>query len=245
MKSLKVAKYQFFEVLNAIKGYYAILIAIFLAITLLAGSNGGEIKSSGIESSTVIFIFISGLNSFKNSFKFTQGNNITRKTFFKGLMISTLPIAALMAVADVILNRIYNLFVVCPTMYDMLYDKGFGQNLWSQSNSLGTLFGTVLFLVFLYTMAFNFGIFINLIYYRSNTVLKVIISVAPFILITLIGNFHDLFPQEFWNKVGNFLVNSFGLNNYNAYAAVFSFFVIAVVLSGFIFLLTRRAVVKD
>lgn len=245
MKSLKVAKYQFFEVLNSIKVYYAIVIAIFLAITLLATTNGGEVSSSGIEFSTMIFIFIAGLNSFKNSFKFTQGNNISRKTFFKGLMISTLPIATLMAVADVILNRIYNLFVVCPTMYDMLYYKGFGQNAWNQSNSLGTLFGTVMFLIFLYIMIFNLGIFINLIYYRSNTVLKVIISVAPFILITLIGNFHDLFPQEFWNGVGNFLVSAFGLNNYNAYAAISSFFVMAVVLSGFTFLLVRRAVVKD
>ncbi|EQB89193.1 hypothetical protein J2Z44_002887 [Clostridium punense] len=245
MKSLKVAKYEFFDALNSIKVYYAIIIVIFASMTLLAGTNGGEIRSSGVEFSTAIFIFIAGLNSFKNSFKFTQGNNITRKTFFKGVMISTLPIAALMAVADVILNRMYNLFVVCPTMYDMLYDKGFGQSVWSQSNSLGTLFGTVLFLVFLYTMTFNLGIFINLIYYRSNTVLKVIISVAPFVLITLIGNFHDLFPKEFWNGVGNFLVNAFGLNDYNPYAAVFSFFIIAVILSGFIFLLIRRAVVKD
>lgn len=245
MKSLKVAKYEFLDALNSIKAYYAILIAIFVSITLLAGTNEGEIKSSGIEFSTIIFIFIAGLNSFKNSFKFTQGNNISRKTFFQGLMISTLPIAALMAVVDVTLNRIYNVFEFCPTIYDMTYDKGFGQNAWSQSNSLGTLFATVMFLIFLYIMTFNLGIFINLIYYRSNTVLKVIISVAPFVLITLIGNFHDLFPQEFWNGVGTFLVNSFGLNNYNAYAAIFSFFTIAIVLSGFIFILIRRAVVKD
>lgn len=245
MKSLKVAKYQFFEVLNSIKVYYAIIIAIFLSITLLATTNSGEVNSSGIEFSTVIFIFIAGLNSFKNSFKFTQGNNVTRKTFFKGLIISTLPIAALMAVADVILNRIYNLFVACPTMYDMLYDKGFGQSVWNQSNSLGTLFGTMLFLVFLYTVAFNFGIFINLIYYRSNTVLKVIISIAPFVVITLLGNFHELLPEKFWNGLGNFLLRAFGLNNYNVYAPIFSFFTIAIVLSGFIFLLMRRAVVKD
>lgn len=245
MKSLKVAKYEFFDALNSIKAYYAILIAIFVSITLLAGSNGGEIKSSGIEFSTMIFIFIAGLNSFKNSFKFTQGNNISRKTFFQGLMISTLPTAALMAIADVILNRIYNLVVFCPTIYDMLYSKGFGEDFWSQSNSLGTLFGTVMFLVFLYAMTFNLGIFINLIYYRSNTVLKVIISAAPFVVITLLGNFHNILPQEFWSGVGNFLFNALGINNHNAYAADFSFFVIAVLLAGGIYFLVRRAVVKD
>lgn len=245
MKSLKIAKYEFFDALNSIKAYYAILIAIFVSITLLAGTNDGEIKSSGIEFSTIIFIFIAGLNSFKNSFKFTQGNNISRKTFFQGLMISTLPTAALMAVADVILNRIYNLVVFCPTIYDMLYSKGFGEHYWSQSNSFSTLLGTVMFLVFLYAMAFNLGVLINLIYYRSNTVLKVIISAAPFALMTLLVNFHNLLPQEFFNSVGKFLFNAFGLNNNNAYAACFSFFVIAALFSGGIHLLMRRAVVKD
>ena len=76
-------------------------------------------NSSGIEFSSMIFLFVLGLNSFKENFYFTQANNIPRVDYFKSLAITILPIALGMSIIDLIINRVYNIFVACPTMYDM------------------------------------------------------------------------------------------------------------------------------
>lgn len=246
MKSLKIAKYEFFEILQSMKVYYAIVMAVYTLLTIVSLKTNGETTSSGLEFSTIVFLFIAGLNSVKGSFKFSLGNNITRKTFFKGLVLSSLPIGALMAVLDIILNRIYNLFVDCPTIYDMIYQKAFGTSIWTQSNSIGTLFSTGFFLVFLYSMIFVLGIFVNMLYYRSNKVLKVVISVVPFVLLMFFSNANQqLVPQSFWSSFGNFLSKVFGIESHNSYMASFSFIVIAAGISGLIYLLGRRAIIKD
>ncbi len=41
-----------------------------------------NIQSNGIEIATAIFIFIIALNSFKSSFYFSQGNNVSRNSLF-------------------------------------------------------------------------------------------------------------------------------------------------------------------
>ena len=98
---------------------------------------------SGMELSTVIFIFVCGLNSFKSNFYFAKSNGISRKTFIKGLLISIIPIALVMSIIDIIINRINNIFIKNPTLYDMSLwkltwrcRKIFMNGSWIQSNSL-------------------------------------------------------------------------------------------------------------
>ncbi len=97
-----------------------------------------------------------GLNSFRNNFKFSQANNVSRITFFKGLIISILVVALFMSLIDIIINRLYNVFVSCPMNFDMIY-------------------GILQWMFSAYSTIIIMGILISLVYYKSSKPVKVII----------------------------------------------------------------------
>ena len=171
MKSLKIAKMNIEGIMKSAIIYYSIIICIIIG--LIAVSDGRS-TMSGMELSTVIFIFVCGLNSFKSNFYFAKSNGISRKTFIKGLLISIIPIALVMSIIDIIIIRINNIFIKNPTLYDMSYGNLLGdvgrihEGVWIQSNSLATIFNTILFQFSLCLLAYVVGIVINMIYYRSN-----------------------------------------------------------------------------
>lgn len=248
MKALKVVKFQIVDTLKSILIYYLIILTIFMIVGVTV-NNKGSVSSSGIETATMIFLFVGGLNSFKNNFYFSQANNLSRITFFKGLILSVFPIAFFMSVIDIIVNRIYNIYVTSPMNFDMIYtslrdtglrDRFSSSFVWVQNNDLTTLFQTLIWLFTAYCTFFIVGLFITLVYYQSNKLLKIIISVAPPVLIVASFN---LMPQ-FWQKIGVFISNAFGWESRNPYMGVLSFTVISVILIMFIFLLVRKAVVK-
>ncbi len=104
--------------------YYSILIGFLLLILIEKfTSRNSNVQSSGIEMSTAIFIFIMALNSFKSPFYFSQGNNISRNSFIIGTIKAGIIMAAALSLIDVIINRIYNIFIICPTNFDMIYTK--------------------------------------------------------------------------------------------------------------------------
>ena len=123
MRSYKLAKYNIKSSLKSIIIYYLIFIGVITSIDMLSKFSGGNVYSSGLEFSSIIFLFVIGLNSFKENFYFSQANNIPRVDYFKAAAIAILPIGLAMSILDVIINRVYNLFMVCPTMYDMAYNN--------------------------------------------------------------------------------------------------------------------------
>jgi len=253
MKSLKFARYQMIDAIIPVKIYYMIFISVIALITTLAKIFNGSLTSSGIEFSTVIFIFIVGLNSFKSNFKFSQANNISRKSFVKGLIIAVFPVTAAMSVIDLVLNRIYNIFVPCPTSYDMIYGPYRGVRMYNElgeiiainTNQFLNICGTIIWQFTVYSVFFIIGIFISALYYRSNKILKVVISAIPFILLVVLTSSSGFIPDSIWDGVSRFIVNALGLESNNPMMAVFSFGVLAAVFSGFIYLLTAKAVAKD
>ena len=110
MKSLKVARMNIEGVMKSAIIYYGAFIFILMVLISLY-IFGGRVTMSGIEVSTVIFLFVCGLNSFKSNFYFAKGNGISRKIFIKGLLISSIPIALVMSIIDIIINRINNIFI--------------------------------------------------------------------------------------------------------------------------------------
>ena len=114
MKSLRIAKMNIQSVMKSAMVYYLIFIAIVMALCI--GNYVGGLKStmSGIEFATVIFLFVCGLNSFKSNFYFAKSNGISRRTFIKGLLISSIPLALIMSIIDIIINRANNIFIRNP-----------------------------------------------------------------------------------------------------------------------------------
>lgn len=252
MKSLKVAKYNLSTIKKSIIVYYCIFILVCISVVMLNHFQGGMVSSSGLEFSTIIFLFVVGLNIFKESFYFTQSNNISRKIYFKGIILSIFPIAAIASVMDIIINRVYNLFVSSPTNYDMIFTSfrdidiaGYmNDNIWVQSNDIATLFNTLLFQFAVYIMIFAIGLLISIIYYRCNKLMKVVVSVVPIMLIMLLNMLAYTFTETFSN-IGVFIQNILGWNTRNPYAAITTFTVIFIVVIGIIYLLVKKAVIKE
>ncbi|NLD49088.1 MAG: hypothetical protein GX660_18165 [Clostridiaceae bacterium] len=245
MRELKVAKYQIRSTLGPIVVFYAIFVSVIVLLAAIFNIIGDEASSSGLESSTVVFLFVAGLNSFKGNFKLFQANNVSRKTFVKGLIIGVLPITFAMSLLDLIIIRIYNFFGKCPTNFDMIYgDFRYSGENWIQSNDLQTLFGTVIWQFAVYSVVFILGILISLCYYRSNNRLKIVISVVPLMLLGLLTNASQV-PEGSSIRIGNFIASAFGWQNQNPYMAVFTLAVLGTLFSIAIYLLSRRAVLKD
>ena len=248
MKSLKVAKMNMEGITKSAIIYYCIF--IFIIITMTVINTVGNATMSGIEISTIIFLFVCGLNSFKSNFYFAKGNGISRKIFIKGLLISSIPIALVMSIIDIIINRINNIFIKNPTFYDMAYGNLVGiigdiyNGAWTQSNSLSTIFNTILFQFSFCLLAYVVGIVINMIYYRSNKYVKVLVSVIPVAFIMFSGNF-SIRNSALTIRVKEFFDYIFGFNPVNVFACVTTFLVLTVVLWAIAFLLIRKAVIKE
>lgn len=252
MKSLKIAKMNIESVMKAAMTYYLIFIVIIIVITLSMSSydSGVNITMSGVEFATVIFLFVCGLNSFKSNFYFAKSNGVSRSTFIKGLLISSIPLSLIMSIIDIIINRVNNIFVSNPTLYDMSYGSLVnGMNnafngTWVQSNSFSTILNTILFQFSFYLMAYIVGIVINMIYYRANRYVKVIVSVIPVALIMFTGN-SSLTNSGLSMKINKFFDYILGFNPINVFACILTFLVIAIILCGASFLLIRKAVIKE
>lgn len=247
MKSLKISKINFEGVSKSAIIYYFIFICV--VIGLIAVSKG-TIIMSGIEISTIIFLFVCGLNSFKSNFYFAKSNGISRKTFIKGLLISSIPIALIMSIIDIIINRIINIFIKSPTLYDMSYGSLLGDvgivygSDWIQINTFSNIFNNILFQFSFCLLAYVVGIVINMIYYRSNKYLKALVSVTPVIFLMFNSNI-SMKNHILAMKINNFLDYIFGFNPSNVFACITTFLIITVILSGIAFLLIRKAVIKE
>ena len=247
MKSLKIAKMNAEGIMKAAIIYYFIFICVIIGLIAI---SSGIITISGVEISTAIFLFVCGLNSFKSNFYFAKSNGISRKTFIKGLLISSVPIALVMSIIDIIINRINNIFIKNPTLYDMSYGELVGhigsvyEDNWIQSNSLVTIFNTILFQFSLCLLAYVIGIVINMIYYRANKYVKVLLSAIPVAFIILKGNLSMRNPS-LTLRINEFTNYIFGFNPSNVFACITTFLVFTVVLSGIAFLLIRKAVIKE
>ena len=92
MKSAMI--YQISEMKKPLLIYYAIIFFLLLAsfltteVFLHISANGTTIN--GIEISSMIFIFVCGLNSFKEPFRMFLQNGLSRKTLFLSYLCSLL-----------------------------------------------------------------------------------------------------------------------------------------------------------
>ena len=247
MKLKSIVKYNLSSLKNSIIIYYSIFITVCVASALL--SKNGNVYSSGIEISSVIFLFVAGLNLFKENFYFIKSNNVSRKDFIYGTALSMIPVALVMSIIDIILNRIYNIFIKCPTLYDMVYTN-FESDQWSyfsnwiQSNSISTILNNIIFQASLCLAAVSLGFIITIIYYKCNSFMKVVVSVAP-IAFLILGSTIGTVYSNIGENLNEFIQTIFGLNSQNSYIAVLTFIISFVIFIGISRLLTRRAIIKQ
>ena len=234
-KSLKIAKINTNDMIKPIIIFYCIVIASLILSLVLVKSNI-HLMTKGLELATAIFLFVCGLNSFKENFYFAQGNNISRKSFVKGVIGSIFPIAIVMSIIDIVINRVVNIFTEMPTIYDMIcgsyasIDLLNNSTAWVQDNSILVIFNSVLICFLLYCLAYVLGLAISMLYFRCNTIMKILVSVIGIMILNLLSFVFDtpIFEAQF----GNF------------YIGLLSDIGIFIFLVGIIFLLVKNAEVK-
>lgn len=178
MKLKPAYKFQLSEVIAPMKVFYVIIFLIEVLIISFVASNG---SMSGIDFSSVIFLFIMGLSMFKTPFHFLAGNSVSRKTIIKSTFLTGITIAGIMFVIDT-LNAIFlkalNIFSV---KYVALFETAFGQKIEGINILRYIIFNLATYLCF-----FMIGYFIGVVNYRLSQKLKIIIVVGMFAFLTIV-----------------------------------------------------------
>jgi hypothetical protein len=215
-------------------------------LAAIGHAYNGNISSSGFEFATAVFVLVTGIAGVQTTFKFAQANNLSRKTFFRGTLLSVPLIAASLAFLDCVLIRLYNLMMPVFSFFSMVYlRKGGNIFITRPGNNLSDIFASFMWLFTLYASLFMFGLLIGLSVYRSNRIVKILLALSPIILFLFIINSRTVLPYSFWPSIGVFLSAAFGVSSANPYMAVFSFTFLFGLYSSGALLILRRMTIKD
>jgi len=248
MSILTAVKYQIGDSKRSLLIYYGIIYAIY-TITIIAtrvtnDMSSGSFTISGIELSSMIFIFVLGLNYFSESFGMFLQNGISRKTLFKSLAISIVPIAAFMAIVDSINTVLANLLINYEGMYTQFYHPRYTE----AAGSGLQFFEGLLWYLTAYAMVAMIGFFITTLYYRMDRLQKLLISIGvPVTLVVILPIVDSIFTKgAILRGIGGFFNFAWGYQaGFNPYYSMVTCTLFFALFAGLTYLLIRRAVVKN
>lgn len=244
MKSAMI--YQISEMKKPLLIYYAIIFFLLLAsfltteVFLHISANGTTIN--GIEISSMIFIFVCGLNSFKEPFRMFLQNGLSRKTLFLSYLCSLLSVTGVMAIVDTSIGAIGHSLGS--------YQSAFHEFYWQHFSAAGpgqVFVGFALSLL-LYTTSALTGYFIASLYYRMNKGLKLLVSIGVPVLLIIVLPIVDMgYANGVISRgLGEILLLASGVKaGYNPLYPLGSCIILSSVLAGLTYLLQRRAVIKE
>lgn len=254
MKLNASIKYQLADSKKSILVFYTVILSV---ITLTFFSALKAIDSitvtanvGGIEGATIIFLFIVGLNSFKDNFRMLLQNGVSRKTMFKGFILTSLIIAIGMSLIGNIILQLGKLMVLVNDkiiflgMFEELYGQRYiGNSSGFQINLEGTLFW-----ICVYSTVLMIGYFITVLYYRMNKGGKIAVSVGVpvFLMIGLPIIDLTLINVEIYGTMLKIFLFAFGFfNGANPYYGMVTCILIYLLFSVLSWLLIRKAVVRS
>lgn len=257
MKAKASFLYQILDLRWAVLIYYFVifcitLLANFSVITMTSSlSIAGErtIIMSGITFSSCIFIFIVGLNSFTENFRFSLQNGVSRKTLFLTRIATAGATALFMGLLDQLFHSLINLVgelssshFLSISLFQQLYPTAWGNPV--QGFFLSVVFGFCL----LFLMA-NVGYAVVMLFYRVGKLGKVLVGAGvPALLIFGIPALKALDSMYFGERLrafGNAVVKpvlDFAFNNVPN--CMISLLVLAALFALFDWLLLRRATIR-
>ncbi len=248
--SLKAAyRYQLSEYKKSVMIYYLVVVLVILffwgSVSFAEGSN---IQSTGgIEMSTVIFLFVMGLNSFKETFLMLLQNGISRKTMFYGRLAAAGILCTGMMIIDRVLVTVIKGMIGENSSFRItgLYEEFF----YKRTQELGFLQESLegaLFTLCFYIIAFSFGYFITTAYYRMNKTAKIAVSVGVptgfFFVLPVVDS--TIANGSISRFIGYMFGTVLGINKDHPYNFVISSLVGACIFLGLSWLLIRKAVDK-
>ena len=211
-----------------------IMISLVVSHFMQSEIDGSNVSVGSIDIVAFIWIFILGIGFFKPSFKYMLSNGISRKKFFLASIQCFLIVAAGWSIAITLLTIISRRYTNIFMLYELLY-----KNL-SALSLIAWMFAAFFLLSI-------FGWFINLIYYRSGSRVKLLISFFMFALAPLLLFFNIISSGIIFNAMAQFFIVTMGFstNFPNPYIGTLSMLIFAMIICGFNFLLIRKAQVKE
>lgn len=223
---LSFAKYQVSSMSIVIGSFY-LGVLTFALITALFGWTGE------MNSGMVIVAFVVGLNCFKTSFLFAQANNISRRSFYFANILALFALAIGTSCTELVATGLLQRMVSYRTAYFFdYYPMG--------------LFSRLILTTALMMLLASLGWLINMIYYRSNAIMKVVVSLSPIGLVFVFNYFNDRTQGGLWNALIGFVQKALGFQTEvpNPYIAVLSFTIGSIAILLFNYLLMYRTPVK-
>ena len=184
--NLKVSvKYQLDEYKRPVIIFYIIVLLVCTVslAAIMPADDSAAVKGrfGGMEIATIIFLFIAGMNSFRDAFRLFMQNSISRKTLFAGRLVCVSIVSSAMALIDTAVNLTGNMVLssvssafIYQSLFTIIY--GTGYNVQTANPQLAA--GSLLFAVAFYLAASMFGYFITVLYYRLNKGGKIAVSVG-------------------------------------------------------------------
>jgi len=259
MKLKSTVKYQIIDMEKPVCIFYFVLLCILVFGFTVSGARfviSGNIVSStpgsgfsGMELASIIFLFVCGLNSFKEFFRMFMQNGISRRTIFISRLITILAVCTGMAVIDKGILLLGKLIASNSTrifytgLFEMIYGGRAGR-----ISSLHMHIDGFFFNLCLYLAAMTIGYFITIAFYRMNKIAKIIVAVG--VPMVLLNGLPILDTALLHGVVVKALINAaafaFGFQNGgNPYFGMVSLLLIAAAFCCLSWLMVRRAVVKD
>lgn len=222
--------------------YYGILIGLGIALfalgTYLAAYHGlGEVdvEIAAVSGITMFYLFVAGLYSYKADFFYLLQNGISRRTQFVTLLIVGAVLALLTGVIDLLLDEL---------MLQALRSIGLGvidMSDFVQPASAFPLLSKYIGVVFLNGSAFFVGLLITTVFYRLNTLGKILLPIGVFGLLVPALSFYDHYTKHLTNA--SRAIDTFVRSGILSYLLIYAVFLLIV--TGLTWLLQRRAQIKS
>lgn len=246
--------YQVDDYKKSLPVYYGVILALLIIfggstiyISMKYSDNSGYSSFSGFDTAAAIFLFSMAISTFKSGFLMLLQNGISRRSTLVSRILSHLGVAAVMMVIDLLLRYvtefIFSLFtqnVTFATTFEATYfmsDQGI--------TNVSPLYNAAYLFLF-YLALLSLGTFIALLYYRMNTILKVLVSagvpITVFIVLPIID--YNLTGGKLTIAIGKFLDFAFGFSTCQPWHAMITFVIGSIVLYFLSWLLIRRAEIK-
>lgn len=232
-------KYLLWETVKPIFVFYGIMVCLLTVLLLLplifpAMVEDAHGQISGLGLTTTIFLFVTGLNSFKSGFAFASSNGFTRRQYHLASALMLLTVGTGMTLLDAGLNALVsaiwpNLFVQWPQAYAMY--SPFTLAAWQWTMNLLAVAG---------------GLCITMAFYRLNKLGKLLLALSP-VYLSLLYSLLDVntgYAISHW--VTAVLLGFRGTNVLPSVGiSALSMAVTALLLLGLARLLIRGAPVKE
>lgn len=233
-------KYQTWEYFKSLRVYYPIVLGLYIAAIIVSNFiKDTTFNIGGIEVASTIFIFVMGLNSFKDSSRFMLQNGVSRAVQGKAILLGLGLMATVMVVIDTAAHLVFRVAMPYTSLLEEIFVSSYG----SSPGAFEVFFSTFLWKLAIYCFIGLTGLFVTTLYVRINKGWKIAVSIsvlAFFLVVTPI--FTEVFHIRIFKPINDFLGNIFGIN---PFIDALNVIVFGLVLSGIVFLMMRRATFEN